>query len=116
MKVVTGVFSYTGGYIARELLERGEEVRTLSRQRPPDGHPLAGRVGFGRLQFEDRRLLEADLSGADTLFNTYWIRSPHAGVDFGTAAANTRRLIAAAERAGVRGVVHLGASHSAERL
>jgi uncharacterized protein YbjT (DUF2867 family) len=112
LKVVTGAFSFTGSYIARELLDRGEIVRTLSRQRPRADHPLAGSVAFGRLQFEDDRALEAELAGADTLYNTYWIRSPHGGTDFDTAVVNSLTLLAAAERAGVRRVVHLGVSNS----
>jgi uncharacterized protein YbjT (DUF2867 family) len=114
MKVVTGAFSYTGSYIARELLRRGEEVRTLSRAHAPAGHPLAGRVGFGRLQFTDEGALERDLRGADTLFNTYWIRSPRGGIGFDDAVANIGVLLRAAERAGVRRVVQIGVSNSAE--
>ena len=114
MKVVTGAFSYTGSYIARELLRRGEEVRTLSRAQAPAGHPLADRVGFGRLQFADERALEHDLRGADTLFNTYWIRSPRAGIGFDDAVANIGVLLRACERAGVRRVLQIGVSNSAE--
>ena len=114
MKVVTGAFSYTGSYIARELLRRGEEVRTLSRRPAPNGHPLAERVGFGRLQFADEVALERDLRGADTLFNTYWIRSPRAGIGFDDAVANIGVLLRAAERAGVRRMVQIGVSNSAE--
>ena len=83
MKVVTGAFSYSGGYIARELLRRGEQVHTLSRAPAPPGHPLAEMVSVGALQFSDAAALERDLRGADVLFNTYWIRAPRAGVDFG---------------------------------
>jgi NADH dehydrogenase len=115
VKVVTGAFSYTGSYIARELLARGEEVRTLSRAPAPPGHPLADSVGFGRLQFADEAALEADLRGADTLFNTYWIRSSRAGVGFDQVVANVGVLLRAAERAGVRRVVQIGVSSSSER-
>jgi len=73
VNVVTGVFSYTGGYIARELLQRGEPVKTLSRA-PAPGHPLSREVAFGRLSFDDPVALQAELRGASTLYNTYWIR------------------------------------------
>lgn len=115
MKVVTGAFSYTGGYIARELLARGEQVRTLSRAPASPAHPLAARVGFGRLQFADERALEADLAGADTLFNTYWIRSPRAGARFEDAVANIGVLLRAAGRAGVRRFVQIGVSNAGEQ-
>ncbi len=42
--VVTGAFSFTGRYIAEELLDRGRRVRTLTR-RPSDEPPL-GRDRF----------------------------------------------------------------------
>ena len=57
---VTGAFSYTGAYIARALLERGEQVITLSRRADP-GHPLSARLRFARLQFEDADALAAAL-------------------------------------------------------
>ena len=111
MKVVTGAFSYSGAYIARELLRRGEQVRTLGAHRRPRSARRG--VPVGTLQFSDPAALERDLRGADVLFNTYWIRAPRAGVDFNTAVANTGVLLSAAERAGVRRVVHLGVTGSA---
>jgi uncharacterized protein YbjT (DUF2867 family) len=114
VNVVTGAFSYTGSYIARALLERGERVRTLSRAPARAGHPLAERVEPGRLQFEDRGALEEDLRGAHTLFNTYWIRAPRGRIGFDTAVANTRLLLSAAEAAGVRRVVQLSVTGAAE--
>src|SRR5438552_17820710 len=102
---VTGAFSYTGAYVARALLDRGDRVIALSR-RPDPGHPLSGRVQFARLQFEDAGALATALEGVRTLYNTYWIRFPRRGVTFETAVANTRVLLGAAARAGVRPGVH----------
>jgi uncharacterized protein YbjT (DUF2867 family) len=113
VNVVTGVFSYTGGYIARELLQRGEPVKTLSRA-PAPGHPLSREVAFGRLSFDDPVVLQAELRGASTLYNTYWIRAPHGGTTFATAVANTRVLLDAARRAGVLRVVHIGVTNASE--
>jgi uncharacterized protein YbjT (DUF2867 family) len=110
---VTGAFSYTGAYIARALLERGERVTTLSR-RPDPGHPLSARVRFARLQFEDPDALAASLEGARTLYNTYWIRFPRRGMTFARAVANTRVLLGAAARAEVRRIVHGSVSNPAE--
>src|SRR5207248_999380 len=84
----------------RALLERNEQVITLSR-RPDPGHPLSARVRFARLQFEDADALAAALKGAHTLYNTYWIRFPRRGVTFSSAVANIRVLLRAAARAEV---------------
>jgi uncharacterized protein YbjT (DUF2867 family) len=112
MHVVTGAFSFTGSFVATELLARGEAVKTLSRRRDP-GHPLAERVRVGRLAFEEGTLL-AELRGASTLYNTYWIRFPRGAVTWDTVLANTRTLLRAARRAGVERIVHFSVSNAAE--
>jgi NADH dehydrogenase len=109
--VVTGAFSYSGGAIARQLLDRGVEVTSLSRRPPPSGHPLAASVGCERLQFEDGDQLAQALDGADMLFNTYWIRFPRRGATFGQAVRNSQTLFRAAGRAGVRRIVHLSVTN-----
>jgi uncharacterized protein YbjT (DUF2867 family) len=111
--VVTGAFSYTGAYVARALLERGERVRTLSR-RPDPGHPLADDVEFARLQFTDEEALTRDLSGATTLFNTYWVRFPSGETTWAGVLDNTRTLIRAARAAGVGRVVQVSVSNASE--
>ena len=93
MDVVTGAFSYTGRAIAEELLRRGREVRTLTRQRPA-GDPLEGRIGEAALQFEDPTALRRALSDVETLYNTYWVRHAHGSTTFDRAVANTRVLLA----------------------
>src|SRR4051812_6672833 len=106
MDVVTGAYSYTGRAIAEELLRRGRRVRTLTR-RHPSADPLAGRIDEAPLQFQDRAALEQALAGVETLYNTYWVRYARAGTTFERAVANTRTLLAAAEAAGVRRIVHV---------
>jgi uncharacterized protein YbjT (DUF2867 family) len=110
--VVTGAFSYTGRFIARRLLEDGRRVRTLTNHsHRPGAEDLEAAVEVEPLQFEDRKRLVAALRGADVLYNTYWIRFPHAGLDFNVAVANTRILLRAAAEAGVRKVVHISVSN-----
>jgi uncharacterized protein YbjT (DUF2867 family) len=111
--VVTGAFSFTGAYVARVLLDRGERVRTLSR-RPDDHHPLAGEVEYAPLQFADEESLARDLEGAATLFNTYWVRYPRGEVTWATVLANTRALLRAARRAGVRRGCKFSVSNASE--
>jgi len=103
--VVTGAFSYSGRFVAAELLERGRGVRTLTNH-PNPGHPLAARIPALPLDFEDSTALVSALTGADTLYNTYWVRAPQVGVPHTIAVDNTKRLIDAARHAGVRRIVH----------
>jgi uncharacterized protein YbjT (DUF2867 family) len=109
---VTGAFSYTGGVIARQLLDRDFQVISLSRRPAPSGHPLAGAVRCERLQFEDSKLLVRAVEGAEVLFNTYWIRFPRQGATFAGAVANSRVLFRAAKDAGVRRIVHLSVTNA----
>jgi len=103
--VVTGAFSYSGRFIAAELLERGRGVRTLTNHPRTDG-PLASRIPSYPLDFADGKALTNALRGADTLYNTYWVRAPRVGVPHTIAVENTKRLIDAARHAGVRRIVH----------
>jgi nucleoside-diphosphate-sugar epimerase len=109
---VTGAFSYTGRFIARRLLEDGRRVRTLTNHsHRPGAEDVEAAVEVEPLRFDDRARLVASLRGVDVLYNTYWVRFPHAGQDFDLAVANTRILISAAEAAGVRKLVHVSVSN-----
>jgi NADH dehydrogenase len=108
--VVTGAFSYTGRFIARKLLDGGRRLRTLTNHpQRPGAQELE--VDVAPLQFTDRAALVESLRGADTFYNTYWVRFRHAGIGFGDAVANTRILMSAAAEAGVRKVVHISVSN-----
>ena len=109
---VTGAFSYTGRFIARQLLEEGRRVRTLTNHsHRPGAEDLEAAVEVEPLRFDDRSRLIASLRGVDVLYNTYWVRFPHGGLDFDLAVANTRILISAAEAAGVRKFVQISVSN-----
>jgi uncharacterized protein YbjT (DUF2867 family) len=102
--VVTGAFSYTGRAIAARLLADGREVRTLSRSGPGRGDPP---LEWAPLRFDD----PAPLRGADTLYNTYWIRFEHGRPTFAQAVQNTLTLFRTAREAGVRRIVHISVSN-----
>jgi uncharacterized protein YbjT (DUF2867 family) len=110
LDVVTGAFSFTGGFIARRLIADGRRVRTLTNH--PD-RPGAKdlEVEVAPLQFDDQEQLTESLRGADVLYNTYWVRFPHQRFSFGQAVANTGVLMSAAAAAGVRKVVHISVSN-----
>ena len=73
LTVVTGAFGYTGKYIAQQLLDRGMTVRSLTRN-PASFSPFGDRVERHPLDFDDTEQLTRSLEGADTLYNTFWIR------------------------------------------
>ncbi len=102
LSVVTGAFGFTGGYIARRLLAMGENVRTLTNH-PRDGAAFQ----VAPLNFQDREGLVRSMAGATVLYNTYWVRFAYKDIDHAKAVDNTRRLIRAAEEAGIKRIVHV---------
>jgi len=107
MKIaVTGAFSYSGKYITRRLLARGEEVVTLTGH-PDRPDPFDGKVRALPLDFNDPRGLTESLRGVDTFYNTYWVRFDKGSNTQPAAVENTRKLVRAAAEAGVRRIVHI---------
>jgi uncharacterized protein YbjT (DUF2867 family) len=107
MKVaVTGAFSYSGKYVTRKLLARGEEVITLTGH-PNRPDPFEGKVKAFPLDFNDVNGLTESLKGVEVLVNTYWIRFDYGQNTQPRAVENTRQLIQAASRAGVKRIVHI---------
>ncbi|MFZ5878475.1 MAG: SDR family oxidoreductase [Chloroflexota bacterium] len=107
MKIaVTGAFSYSGKYITQRLLERGEQVITLTGH-PNRPDPFGGKVKAFPLDFNDPRGLVDSLHGVDTFYNTYWVRFDKGSNTQPAAVENTRKLVRAAAEAGVRRIVHI---------
>ena len=106
LNVVTGAFGYTGKYIARRLLANGIRVKTLTGH-PERTNPFGGQVVAVPFNFNDPPALIDQLSGASTLYNTYWVRFSRGEVTFDRAVENTRTLIQAAKDAGVGRIVHV---------
>lgn len=111
LDAVTGAFSYSGAAIAERLLASSRRVRTLTGHpgRAPSGSPIESRA----LDFGDPAGLEESLRGVTTLFNTYWVRFAHGGVDHELAVTNSETLFSAAARAGVQRIVHVSITHPA---
>jgi len=109
LDVVTGAFSYSGNAIASALLQEGRRVRTITGHggRAPAGTEIEQRP----LDFDNHLELVASLEGATTLYNTYWVRFAHNGIDHDMAVANSRTLFQAASRAGVQRIVHVSITH-----
>ena len=106
MKIaVTGAFSYSGKYITKRLLARGEEVITLTGH-PNRPDPFAGKVKAYPLDFDEASMTHS-LQGVDILVNTYWVRFDKGENTQPRAVENTRTLVNAAKAAGVKRIVHI---------
>ena len=107
MKIaVTGAFSYSGKYITSRLLARGEELITLTNH-PNRPDPFAGKVKAFPLNFKNEDELISTLRGMDVLVNTYWIRFDKDNNTQPRAVENTKILVSAAAKAGVKRIVHI---------
>ncbi|MGH2868933.1 MAG: SDR family oxidoreductase [Solirubrobacteraceae bacterium] len=104
--LVTGAFSYSGSHIAQRLLDAGRQVRTLTFH-PDRDHPLQEHVEASAYRFDDPAALVRSLDGVRTLYNTYWVRFDRGQTSFANAIENSRMLFFAAQRAGVRRIVHV---------
>jgi len=106
MKIaVTGAFSYSGKYITKRLLARGEEVITLTGH-PNRPDPFNGKVKTYPLDFDEMSMTKS-LQGVDVLVNTYWVRFDKDDNTQPRAVENTRKLVNAAKAAGVKRMVHI---------
>jgi uncharacterized protein YbjT (DUF2867 family) len=102
VNVVTGAFSFSGSYITARLLAMGERVRTLT------NHPRGnGSIEAAPLDFRNAEELTRNLAGAEVLYNTYWVRFAQGAVNHQRAVENIGAMIHAAERAGVKRIVHI---------
>jgi uncharacterized protein YbjT (DUF2867 family) len=106
MKIaVTGAFSYSGKYITKRLLERGEEIITLTGH-PNRPDPFNGQVKAFPLDFDEASMTQS-LRGVEVLVNTYWVRFDKDENTQPRAVENTRKLVNAAKAAGVKRIVHI---------
>ncbi|MBI5386483.1 MAG: NAD(P)H-binding protein [Verrucomicrobia bacterium] len=110
---VTGAFGYSGRYIAQLLLDRGEEVITLTSS-PGRASSLAGRIRAVPFNFDAPDVLARSLEGVATLFNTYWVRFDHVSFNHDQAVHNTLALFDAAQRAGVGRIIHVSITNPSE--
>ena len=110
MDVVTGAYGYTGRHIASRLIAMGRDVVTLTNH-PPDPSVADARIRSLPLTMDAPDALIEAFSGADTLYNTYWIRFARGNTTFEKAIEISRMLIDCAAKAGVRRIVHISVTN-----
>jgi uncharacterized protein YbjT (DUF2867 family) len=113
LHVVTGGLGYSGRYIVSRLLEKGRTVRTITNS-SGRSNPFGDRLDIRPMNFDDPASLAHSLEGAAVLYNTYWVRFNYSTFNHASAVDNTIRLFEAAEKAGVRRVVHVGITNPSE--
>ena len=106
IQAVTGAFGYSGQYIARRLLVRGERVLTLTNSTDRE-NLFNGRIPAYPFNFDNPDKLVESLQGVAVLYNTYWVRFNHKQFKHADSVQNTLTLFAAAKAAGVERVVHV---------
>jgi nucleoside-diphosphate-sugar epimerase len=103
---VTGVFGYSGKYIALKLLDRGVSVRTLTNSINRE-NPFGERISVYPYDFDQPEKLKESLEGVKVLYNTYWVRFNHRLFTHADAVRNSLTLFEAAKKAGVERIVHV---------
>ncbi len=113
LHAVTGAFGYSGKYIARQLLARGNRVITLTNS--TDRHnEFGGRIPAFPFHFDRPDALARSLAGVEVLYNTYWVRFNYKGFTHAQAVRNTEVLFDAARAAGVGRIVHVSITNPSE--
>ncbi len=102
---VTGAFGFSGKYITRLLLDRGEKVMTLTNSLHRVNE-FGGRIAVFPYRFDEPDRLAESLKGVEVLYNTYWVRFNHSTFQHSQAVQNTLILFDAAKKAGVKRIVH----------
>ena len=113
MNLVTGSFGYIGKYLTRELLARGERVKTITTH-PDKPNPFGDQVQAAPYHFDRPEVLTQYLTGCHTLFNTYWVRFNYRGWSFDQALKNTKILFSCAAEAGVKKIVQISVTNPSE--
>jgi len=111
LNIVTGAFGYTGKYITQRLLSMNQNVKTLTNHIPSD-NPFENKITAAPLNFNNPQELAKSMEGASTLYNTYWIRFPYKNKTYDDAVANTKVLVTAAKKAGIRRIVHISITNA----
>jgi uncharacterized protein YbjT (DUF2867 family) len=110
---VTGAYGYSGRYITHRLLNKNDDVITLTNS-PARKHDFGDKVPAFPFNFDAPDKLADSMRGVEVLINTYWVRFNHKMFSHADAVNNTLALFDAAEKAGIRRVVHISITNPSE--
>ena len=110
--LITGASGFIGGAIADRLIER-TTIRSLTAH--PGKNRFGDRVRSFPYDFHVPSHMADAFRGVDVFVNSYYVRFNHGAETFELAVDRTRDLIAQAQVAGVRRIVHVSVSNADER-
>jgi len=107
--LVTGATGFVGSHVARQLVASGQTVRVLVR--PTSNFKLLENLGAERVEgdLRDAASLDRAMQGVRRVFHVaadYRLWTPHPEEIYESNVEGTRRLLAAAQRAGVERIVY----------
>ena len=112
--LITGASGFIGGAVTDRLIDRAKTtIRGLTFH--PGKNRFGDRVRSFAYDFADPARMAAAFQGVDVFVNSYYVRFNYAAETFELAVDRTRDLIAQAQAAGVRKIVHVSVSNADER-
>ena len=108
--LITGAFSFSGRFIAEELLKTGEKVETLTGHPRPE-FPYFNKITIKQFNFDNFDAMVENFRGVNTFYNSYWIRFPHGNTTWRDAIVNSKKLFRACKIAGVKKIVHISVTN-----
>lgn len=108
--VVTGAFGFTGKYISKLLLSKGESIKTFTNKVNRD--IFGEKIEIFKYDFRNKEYLIKAMSNAKRLYNTYWIRFPYKNISFKEVINNTKILIDCAKEANIEKVIHISITNA----
>jgi uncharacterized protein YbjT (DUF2867 family) len=109
--LITGASGFIGGAVAERLVGRAQ-VRGLTSH--PGKNRFGDRVQSFAYDFDDPGRMAAAFDGVDVFVNSFYVRFNYGGLTFEDAVERSRILIARAQAAGVRRIVHVSVSNASE--
>lgn len=108
--LITGAFSFSGRFIAEELLKTGEPIETLTGH-PKSYYPYYDKITIKNYSFDNFDQMVENFKGVDTFYNSYWIRFPYKNTNWRDAISNSYKLFKACKKAGVKKIVHISVTN-----
>ena len=109
--LITGASGFIGGAIAERLIDTAD-IRGLTLH--PGKNRFGGRVQSFAYDFDHPDRMAPAFRGVDVFVNSYYVRFNYGGQTFAAAVDRSRALIALAQAAGVRRIVHVSVSNASE--